>query len=101
MISIKEFSELPMEMLIEILLFDGRIKYRNGKFINQILKTDERYNTLLLIKPMKCINSSGLFNYFLAFSNNHSISYLIGSDICYIMLNEQSQILAQRSYKIE
>jgi len=40
---------IPTELLDEILQYDGRIKYKNGKFINIIHKNDERYN---IIKPI-------------------------------------------------
>jgi hypothetical protein len=42
-------SYIPTELLDIILQYDGRIKYKNGKFINIIHKNDKRYH---IIKPV-------------------------------------------------
>ena len=39
---------IPKELLDIILEYDGRIKYKNGRYVNIIHKNDERYN---IIKP--------------------------------------------------
>jgi hypothetical protein len=39
---------IPNELLDIILEYDGRIKYKNGRYVNIIHKNDERYN---IIKP--------------------------------------------------
>ena len=40
------FSLLPEDIFRHILLYSGKIKYRNGKYMNQICKEDERYKLL-------------------------------------------------------
>ena len=37
------YSKLPLELIYRILLYTGIVKYRNGKYIFQIPRTDERY----------------------------------------------------------
>ena len=40
---------LPLEIVHRILEYDGRIKYRHGKYMNQIASDDERYKMLLTL----------------------------------------------------
>jgi hypothetical protein len=54
---------IPFEILAIIFEYDGRIKYKNGKYVNIIHKNDERYNMITpiinkKIKIMKTIKLS-------------------------------------------
>ena len=44
---------LPKEIVHQILAFDGRIRYRQGKYVNQIPPHDQRYRILSTIPTMK------------------------------------------------
>ena len=37
---------LPLEIVHHILQYDGRIKFRHGKYMNQIAQDDDRYQML-------------------------------------------------------
>lgn len=46
------FSYLPTDIIHHILSYNETLKYRNGKYIGQISKTDERYELLLIISRL-------------------------------------------------
>jgi len=39
-------NRFPLEIVNRILEYDGRIKYRHGKYMNQIAQDDDRYKML-------------------------------------------------------
>ena len=53
---------IPKDILHIILEYDGRIKYKNGKYVNVIHKNDERYNmiTSIIRKKMVILNNIDL-----------------------------------------
>jgi hypothetical protein len=47
---------LPLELVNRILEYDGRIKYRHGKYMNQIAQDDDRYKILLTVPKIETYN---------------------------------------------
>jgi hypothetical protein len=88
---------IPKDILNVILEYDGRIKYKNGKYINIIHKNDERYNiiTPIISKKMKIMQNielSGLGFYFefsfdacngVGLVYDYNFSYSNKFEICY------------------
>jgi hypothetical protein len=72
------WERLPLDVINIILSYDGSIiKERNGKYMTQIKKTDERYEKLLKI-PLKEIFSSGphVEVYFLRFAQENNNRFM-------------------------
>jgi hypothetical protein len=90
-------SYIPEELLHIILSYDGRIKYKNGKYVNIIHKNDERYNiiTPIISKKMKIMQNielSGTGFYFefgfdiykgVGLVYDYNFSYANKFEICY------------------
>ena len=46
-------NRFPLEIVHRILEYDGKIKYRNGEYINQISPDDDRYKMLQTIPQIQ------------------------------------------------
>ena len=90
-------SYIPEDLLHIILAYDGRIKYKNGKYVNIIHKNDERYNIIVPIisKKMKIMKNielteSGFYFEFgfdicksVGLVYDYNFSYINKFEICY------------------
>jgi hypothetical protein len=73
----KELLDIPKELLDIILEYDGRIKYKYGKYVNIIHKYDERYN---IINPF--INKKREIMKTVLPIDGHSFYFEFGFDKC-------------------
>jgi len=55
-----QFNTIPTDLLSLVLEYDGRIKYKNGKYVNIIHKKDERYNIIqkIIVKKIEIIKKN-------------------------------------------
>ena len=81
------YNNLPQEVIYHILSYTDAIKYRNGKYMNQISKTDKRYKLLLKIPrgiylykytpPSFHIRINNKLDYiYVVYINNHFCKYV-------------------------
>jgi hypothetical protein len=59
MSTIDIFRKLPDDLQRTILSYDGRFKYRNGQWIDQIPKNDYRYNVIASVNRTM-VNRDGI-----------------------------------------
>jgi hypothetical protein len=75
---------LPLEIVHHILQYDGKIKYRNGKYMNQIATDDDRYKilqTIPLIQPHYDSYGYDNFNFFYIKMTSHNKEYYLYKQI--------------------
>jgi hypothetical protein len=74
---------IPNELLDIILEYDGRIKYKNGRYVNIIHKNDERYNIIspIISKKIRIMQNTELSGS--GFYFEFSFDTLLNVGLCY------------------
>ena len=86
-------NRFPLEIVHRILEYTGRIKYRHGKYMNQILKDDYRYHLLRKIPVFrwdKWYSGGNFLVYRINYNNNEKhamIVYIFDESITYLYMN--------------
>jgi hypothetical protein len=81
---------LPLEIVHRILEYDGRIKYRHGKYMNQIAQDDYRYHLLRKIPVFrwdKWYSGGNFYVYRINYNENENhnmVVYIFDESITYL-----------------
>ena len=106
-----KFTEVPEELLHIILSYDGRIKYRNGKYVDIIHKNDERYNIITpiinkKIEILQNIEDFGENSFYFEFTFEKqpmlALCYYYDKnvfEICYTDMKESGHILGSNQIR--
>jgi hypothetical protein len=104
------FPYIPKELVNIILEFDGRIKYRNGEYVNIIYKHDTRYQivNMIIIQKMRIIKNMEIngsrFYFDIPFDKNNTMglvydynwSFDESFEICYYDWRNIAKIIQLR-----
>jgi len=92
-------DRLPLELIHRILEYDGRIKYRHGKYMNQIDPDDYRYHLLRKIPVFRWAkwNSGENYDvYRMNYNNNNEnhkmLVYILDGSITYLYMNHMNHV---------
>jgi hypothetical protein len=66
------FSSLPEDIIHYILSYNNAIKYRNGKYMDQLCKDDKRYKLLLTIPQ---INQNEIYEHVYEMFKAYEVCY--------------------------
>jgi uncharacterized pyridoxamine 5'-phosphate oxidase family protein len=106
-----KLTEVPEELLHIILSYDGRIKYRNGKYLDIIHKNDERYNIITpiinkKIEILQNIEDFGENSFYFEFTFEKqpmlALCYYYDKnvfEICYTDMKESGHILGSNQIR--
>jgi uncharacterized pyridoxamine 5'-phosphate oxidase family protein len=106
-----KLTEVPEELLHIILSYDGRIKYRNGKYLDIIHKNDERYNIITpiinkKIEILQNIENFGENSFYFEFTFEKqpmlALCYYYDKnvfEICYTDMKESGHILGSNQIR--
>jgi len=88
-------NRLPVEIIHRILEYDGRIKYRNGKYMNQIDPDDYRYHLLRKIPVFQRDDwyTGNFYVYRIHYNdyeNHNMVVYIFDESITYLYTGKEN-----------
>ena len=91
-------NRFSLEIVHRILEYDGRIKYRHGKYMNQIPKDDDHYHLLRKIPVFRWDKWYSEVNYdvyrihYNKNENHKMLVYIFDGSITYVYMNHTNHV---------